>query len=166
MPTTKITNTPVTRIRVQTAATYEEVVEAIYADIGREPVPLAELTAKSGSWDEFEATMTSKLGPSGFMIFGKFDHGAWVEKAGIKQGSLRVVLGNPMIAITLLRHGMAAGLFVPVELLVLEEKDCTSITYLQPSTLLDSPNEAQLQAAQALDAKLDAFVQKVANSRA
>src|SRR3954462_9453718 len=86
MPTTKITNTPVTRIRVQTAATYEEVVEAIYADIGREPVPLAELTAKSGSWDEFEATMTSKLGPSGFMIFGKFDHGAWVEKAGIKQG--------------------------------------------------------------------------------
>lgn len=35
--------------------------------------------------------------------------------------SKRIILGNPLIAITMLKHDMTAGLAVPVELLVLEK---------------------------------------------
>jgi uncharacterized protein (DUF302 family) len=164
MSATKLSNSSVTRITLQTTTSYSEVVEAIYADIGHAPVSLPELTAQSESWEEYEKATTQKLGPSGFMLFGSFDHGAWVKKAGLNQAAVRIILGNPLIAITLLRHDIAAGLFVPVELLVVEESVGTSVTYLRPSTLLDAPSAPLLQAARALDAKLDAFVQKVVES--
>ena len=39
------------------------------------------------------------------MLFGLFNHGGWITKAGIDRKVLRVILGNPLIAITML-HGM------------------------------------------------------------
>jgi hypothetical protein len=40
----------------------------------------------------------------------------------VEHKALRVILGNPLIAITMLRHDLTAGLFAPVELLLLEEE--------------------------------------------
>jgi uncharacterized protein (DUF302 family) len=34
-----------------------------------------------------------------------------------------LIIGNPTIAITMLRHDLTAGLFVPVELILVEEHD-------------------------------------------
>lgn len=34
----------------------------------------------------------------------------------------RIIFGNPQIAITMLRHDVAAGLFVPVEVLIIERE--------------------------------------------
>ena len=36
---------------------------------------------------------------------------------------LRTVVGNPLIAIAMLRHDVTAGLFAPVELLLTEEEN-------------------------------------------
>ena len=72
-------------------------------------------------------------------------------------------MGNPLIAITMMRHDVSVGLFAPVELLVLEEDDGrSSITYVKPSSLMVvEPNPPLLEAAQELDRKLAALVAKI-----
>ena len=97
------------------------------------------------------------------MLFALLDHGAWIKKAGIDRKVLRVVIGNPLIAITMLRHDVTAGLFAPVELLITEEEnDRSSLTYVVPSSLMVvEKNEPLRAAALALDAKLAALAAKV-----
>ena len=77
---------------------------------------------------------------------------------------LRVIIGNPLIAITMLRHDLTAGLFAPVELLVVEEDNGrSSVTYVQPSSLMVvEPNPPLLAAARELDAKLAALASAIA----
>ena len=102
------------------------------------------------------------VGPSGFMLFKLFDHGAWITKAGIDRKVLRVILGNPLIAITMLRHDVTAGLFAPVEVLLVDEGDGSSLTYIKPSSLMVfEPNPQLLSAAKDLDTKLAALAAKV-----
>ena len=63
----------------------------------------------------------------------------------------------------MLRHDLSAGLFAPVELLLMEEDDArASLTYVRPSSLMVvEPNPALLAAAKVLDAKLQALASKV-----
>lgn len=79
--------------------------------------------------------------------------------------AIRVILGNPLIAITMLQHDMGAGLYVPVEVLVLEDRNSagTSVIYQLPSGLIAEGrgNENLMSAAQALDAKLEKLVESV-----
>lgn len=96
------------------------------------------------------------------MLFATFDHGVWISKAGIERKALRVILGNPLIAITMIRHDATAGLFAPVELLILDEDGGSSLTYVKPSSLMVVDDNPPLQsAAEALDAKLAALAAKV-----
>jgi|SRR5215467_12535143 len=85
----------------------------------------------------------------------------WIAKYGIRRRALRWIFGNPLIAITMLRHDLQAGLFVPIELLLLETEDqrrC-SVSYVRPSSLIAINREPELlAAAQALDAKAHAYV--------
>ncbi len=103
------------------------------------------------------------------MLFALIDHGAWITKAGIDRKVMRVILGNPLIAITMLRHDVSAGLFAPVEVLVIDEGEGrSSLTYVKPSSLMvlerdPAPNPELLSAAKELDAKLAALATKVAS---
>jgi uncharacterized protein (DUF302 family) len=96
-------------------------------------------------------------------LFNLIDHGAWITEAGIDRKVMRVILGNPLIAITMLRHDVSAGLFAPVELLIVDESDNrSSLTYVKPSSLMVvEPNPQLLSAAEELDAKLAALAAKV-----
>lgn len=154
------------RVRYDSAKSYEDVVAALLADIGDEPVLINDISTGFDSWESFEREVASHVGPSGFMLFGSFDHGAWLTKTGIDRKVLRVVLGNPLIAITMLRHDVTAGLFAPVELLVTEEeKNSAALTYVVPSSLMVvEPNEPLHAAAVDLDAKLAALAVKVTES--
>jgi uncharacterized protein (DUF302 family) len=69
---------------------------------------------------------------------------------------LRVILGNPLIAITMWRHDVSAGLFAPVELLLMDEGEGrSSLTYVKPSSLMVVEHNLELlSAAEKLDAKL------------
>lgn len=151
------------RVRYGSSKTYGELVAALLADIGDKPVPIGDIAVGFDTWESYERAVGSHVGPSGFMLFAQFDHGGWINKAGIETKVLRVVLGNPLIAITMLRHDVTAGLFAPVELLITEEDDGGSaITYVVPSSLMVvEPNEPLRAAAQALDEKLAALATKV-----
>jgi uncharacterized protein (DUF302 family) len=119
--------------------------------------------AASADWKTYRDNVQSHVGAHGFMLFGLFDHGGWITKAGIDRKVLRVIIGNPLIAITMLRHDVTAGLFAPVELLVVGEDDNhSSLTYVQPSSLMVvEPNAPLLQAARDLDAKLAALATSI-----
>ena len=77
-------------------------------------------------------------------------------------------MGNPLIAITMLKRDLIAGLAVPVELLVLETKGSgVDLIYQLPSTLIAGLNrdEELVKAVEALDAKLAVLVQWVASEK-
>jgi uncharacterized protein (DUF302 family) len=151
------------RLRFDSKKSFDEVLSSLLADVGDKPLPINEVAANSESWDEYKKEVESHVGPSGFILFATIDHGAWIKKVGIRRKVLRVIIGNPMIAITMLRHDLTAGLFAPVELILIEEDDdhC-SLTYLRPSSLMVvEKNEALLDAAKQLDSKLQALAAKV-----
>jgi uncharacterized protein (DUF302 family) len=150
------------RVRYDSAKSYDALRAALLADIGEQPVPINDIATSSDDWSSYQDRVESYAGPSGFMLFGLFDHGAWISKAGIDRKALRVILGNPLIAITMLRHDVTAGLFAPVEVLLLDEGSGSSLTYVKPSSLMVVENNPELlDAAQRLDAKLAALAAKV-----
>ena len=150
------------RVRYDSAKSYDDLVAALLADIGEQPVPIDEIGAAGGDWEAYQRRVEPYVGPSGFMLFALLDHGAWIGKAGIERKVLRVILGNPLIAITMLRHDQTAGLFVPVEMLILDENGSSSLTYVRPSSLMSVEDNAELRsAAVALDVKLAALAAKV-----
>jgi uncharacterized protein (DUF302 family) len=150
------------RVRYDSAKSYDELVAALLADIGERPVSLDELVRNTDSWESYQRGVEPYVGPSGFMLFMLVNHGAWIANAGIDRKVLRVILGNPLIAITMLRHDVTAGLFAPVEVLITEEGSGSSLTYVKPSSLMVfEPNAELLSAAEKLDAKLAALAANV-----
>jgi uncharacterized protein (DUF302 family) len=150
------------RVRYDSAKSYDELLAALLADIGEHPVPINDIAAATDGWDSYRQRVESHVGPSGFMLFGVVDHGGWIPKAGIDRKAIRVILGNPLIAITMLRHDVTAGLFAPVELLITDEPAGSSLTYVKPSSLMVvGPNPELLGAAEELDSKLAALAEKV-----
>lgn len=120
---------------------------------------MAKLAHDAASPQEFEQRLAGHLGSSGLLLFQVIDHG-WARHYGLERRMLRLILGNPGIAIGLLRHDASAGLFAPVELLLLEEAgERCSICWLQPSSVITREATGPLaQAAHALDAKIEALV--------
>ena len=119
------------RLRFGSTKSFDDLVDAVLADVGHEPVLIDDIAKQFSSWDSYESEVQSHVGPSGFMLFAALDHGGWIAKAGIQRKVLRLIIGNPLIAITMLRHDVTAGLFAPVELLLTEEEDGTSCADLR-----------------------------------
>ena len=154
------------RLRFDSKKSFDEVLSSLLADVGDKPFPISEVAANSESWDDYKKEIESHVGPSGFSLFATIDHGAWIKKVGIQRKALRLIIGNPTIAITMLRHDLTAGLFAPVEMILVEEdNDCCSLTYVRPSSLMMvEKNDALLGPAKQLDSKLQALTEKVTSS--
>ena len=103
--------------------TFGELVDALLADVGDKPVPIDDFAVRFESWAAYEREVQSHVGPSGFMLFALLTTVRGSRKPASTRKVLRVVIGNPLIAITMLRHDVTAGLFAPVELLITEEED-------------------------------------------
>ncbi len=118
------------------------------------------LAAKAATPQEFEALMHSREGTSGFMRFLTLDHGGWMSRhVGVPSRSILYTIGNPLIARTMLKHEVAAGLNVPVRVLIYEDTEKkTRIAYDLPSSLMSVlENHEVFEAAEELDAKLVAL---------
>jgi uncharacterized protein (DUF302 family) len=136
---------------------FEDVLRRLREQTGKSSVPLInEVASSSASAKEFEAEVTRRfVGPSGFMLFAEIEHTRWIAKYGINRRVLRVILGNPLFAITMLREDISAGLFAPVELLLVENNPGSALHYVRPSTLMVTVGNPPLEAAALeLDRKL------------
>ena len=128
--------------------------------------------------ESFEAGVHAQVGPHGFMYCNEYNHGRWLpfyqpptvkvtESNGEKRylRCNRFILGNPLIAITMLRHDLDAGLSVPVELYLAEEADGgVRIVWYKPASLIagyEGAKQELVDAAEALSAKLEGLIRWV-----
>jgi uncharacterized protein (DUF302 family) len=157
------------RSEVATSIGFDEVLTRLRSLMGRastsEIVALAQADTTEA---EFVRVVQERFeGESGFMLFAEIDHGGWLSKFQIRQRSVRWILGNPLIALTMIRHDITAGLFAPVEILVTEAQDGrgTRVTYVRPSSLMViEENPPLLAMATLLDAKFDALIARATRS--
>ena len=157
------------RLEVTTSAGFDVVLDRLHNSMGRTSIPeIVELAQKPISEAEYRRVIQERfVGKSGFMLFHVIDHGGWLSKFGIRRRMVRWIFGNPLIAITMIRYDLTAGLFAPVEILVTEAEDGqgTTITYVRPSSLMVLGNNPPLmQAAVELDKKLDELISAVVAS--
>jgi len=137
---------------------FEEVVNAFESAVGSvEDTGFPALLASTKSAQEFETSVHSREGTSGFMRFLTVDHGAWLARIGLNARARMYTIGNPLIARTMLEHDIAAGLNVPVRLMIYEDAvtGTTRLAYDLPSSLMSGlQNEKVAAAAKKLDSKL------------
>jgi uncharacterized protein (DUF302 family) len=157
------------RIEVDTSTSFGEVLSRLRELMGNASVPEVVALAKEATTEaEYVQGVEERfVRASGFMLFYEIDHGGWLSRFGINRRVVRWILGNPLIAITMIRHDVTAGLFAPVEILVTENEDGqgAKITYVQPSSLmLIDENPPLRDAATALDVKLAALIAKAADT--
>ena len=97
------------------------------------------------------------------MLFNVRDHGKLLNIFGSPQKAKQYVIGNPLIAATMTRHDIRAGLYAPLRILVYGVDDqSTRIEFEQPSSLFgqfDNPDITKV--ARSLDTKLADLIQKV-----
>jgi uncharacterized protein (DUF302 family) len=140
---------------------FEEVVSAFKSAVGSvEETGFPALLAATKSAEEFETSVHSREGTGGFMRFLTVDHGAWLARIGLNARARMYTIGNPLIARTMLEHDIAAGLNVPVRLMIYEDaaSRTTRLAYDLPSSLMSGlQNENVAAAAKKLDAKLIAL---------
>ena len=122
------------------------------------------IVAASTAAEDFETRIRSVEGPSGFIRFLDLDHGAWMARTGLRARCKLYVLGNPLIARTMLEHDLAVGLHVPVRAMIYEDAktNTTRLAYDLPSSLmarLDNPKVTA--AARRLDERLAALAKTV-----
>jgi len=151
------------RIEVATPLSFDDVLDRLRALIGRaSPAEIVSLAQAPIPEADFVRIVQERFeGESGFMLFAEIDHGGWLSKFGVDRRTVRWILGNPLIAVTMIRHDITAGLFAPVELLVTEAEggQGATLTYLRPSSLMViGENPPLLAAATLLDAKFDALI--------
>jgi hypothetical protein len=150
------------RLVVQTSASFDTVTTRLRAQMGRANIAdLVALVKESRDETAFSDAVNARyVGESGFMLFAELDHG-WIARFGIRRRTVRWILGNPLIAITMIRWDISAGLFAPVEILITDHQDGqgTDVIYVRPSSLMViEANPPLLAAALELDKKLDALV--------
>jgi hypothetical protein len=154
------------RVRVESMRSFEEVLLNLRKVVGRTIIPQGN-TQKADSAptrEQFEHVIQSQVGESDFTLFFEINYGQWLPLFGLERKAVRWILGNPLIAITMIQHDITASLFAPVELLLVENEsgDGSTVIYDVPSSLMViEPNPALLAAARALDRKLEALVSYV-----
>jgi len=103
------------------------------------------------------------IGDDDFIYFSQTPHN-WINYFKPGTGSAVVyVLGNPLIAQTMMVHDIRASLNIPPRVLVAEkEGGGTEIHYHLPSAVYALNDKSALKsAAEVLDAKLEALITKV-----
>jgi uncharacterized protein (DUF302 family) len=158
------------RVKTTTSVAFDEVLRRLRSLTGLAPAPdFIAISQEPGTEADYARNVRHCfVGKSGFMLFFEMDHGGWIGRFGIKRKLVRWIFGNPLIAITMLRHDLSAGLFVPVELLLMEQADGQGsvVIYVRPSSLIATGKDAGLRAAaKALDRKVEALVARATKSK-
>jgi uncharacterized protein (DUF302 family) len=140
---------------------FQAVVAAFEAELGSveggDIIPREVAAATSRA--DFETRIRAYEGRSGFMRFLTNDHGAWLSRVGVASKIRSYIIGNPLIAQTMIAHDPAVGLNVPVRVLIYQTPSGeVRLSYDLPSSLMSRlHNDDVSAAALKLDAKLSAL---------
>ena len=150
-----------THVREQTEKQFGEVTRDFERPLGKfDPAVFQALRSDAERVDDARARIEAMAGSSGFMLFGTTDHGALLSIFGVETKAIQYVLGNPLIAIQMTQHNLAASLYAPLRVLIYEDsRGKTCLEYDKPSSLFGQfGNEKITPTARMLDQKLEALV--------
>jgi len=150
-------------VRVDTAKEFAEVTKDFERQLGQyDPAVFQAFRAAPPQADDARARIEAMIGPSGLVLFGTTDHGGLVSLFEMtKKQAIQYVVGNPLIAIRMTRHNLAAGLYAPLRVLIYEADGKTHLEYDKPSSVLGQFNDDRISSVAAmLDRKLEDLVAK------
>jgi uncharacterized protein (DUF302 family) len=103
--------------------------------------------------------LEAMVGPSGFMLFGTFDHGTTLRLAGQNRKAIQYVVGNPLFALEMTQHDIRSSLYAPLRVLIyVDGNGKTCLEYDKPSSLFGQFGNAEVtEVATMLDRKLAAL---------
>ncbi|MDB5306961.1 MAG: hypothetical protein JWO38_1163 [Gemmataceae bacterium] len=152
---------PIDHVRVETGKTFAEVTKDFERQLGKyDPTVFQAIRAAPPLAEGAESRIEAMAGPSGLMLFGTMDHGALLSLFGKRQKAVQYVVGNPLIAIQMTRHNLAAGLYAPLRVLIYEgDRGMTRLEYDLPSSLFGQFDDVNIApVAHMLDRKLEELV--------
>jgi uncharacterized protein (DUF302 family) len=142
---------------------FEDVVAAFEAELGsvEDPAIISREVAAATSQTDFKARIRAYEGRSGFMRFLTNDHGAWMARVGVEAKIRSYIIGNPLIAQTMITHDPGVGLNVPIRVMIYQAVSGEArLAYDLPSSLMGRLNNDEVSAAAIkLDAKLRALAE-------
>jgi uncharacterized protein (DUF302 family) len=127
-----------------------------------EPSVTANLVISQPAWSEVEATITSTLGPSGFLAVSRLDQGALMSLRGTALHATQYLVGNPLIATEVIGSVRGASLFAPFQAAVYADQRGVHVSYMLPSSLFISLDDHGVAAiGERLDVKMEDIVAEV-----
>lgn len=157
---TRSTHT-IEHFRVETAKGFTEVATAFERQLGKyAPAVFQAFRAAPPRAEDARSRLEVMTGPSGFVLFGTTDHGWLLSLFGATtQQAVQFVVGNPLIAVEMTRHNLAAGLYAPLRVLIYEAEGKTRVEYDRPSSALGQFGDHRIDSvARLLDRKLEALI--------
>ncbi|KAJ7667963.1 hypothetical protein DFH06DRAFT_1184073, partial [Mycena polygramma] len=151
-------------VTFSTALPFAQVISRLDEQIAKGKAPGAAGLRRATSKEELEVTVNELVGPSGFLYFNEYNHGSWLQLFSSSPQVIVYVLGNPLIAQTMLQYDLRGAYNIPPRLLVLEKSDGTGtdvLYHLPSSVMVLSHNEKLKAAAEVLDKKLEALVKRI-----
>src|SRR5271157_4280722 len=150
-----------THVRVHTEKQFGEVTRDFERQLGKfDPTVSQALRPDADRADDARARIEAMAGSSGFVLFGTTDHGVLLSVFGVKKKAIQYIVGNPLIAIQMTQHNLAAGLYAPLRVLVYEDdRGRTCLEYDEPSSLFGQFNDDRIvSVASSLDRKLEDLI--------
>ena len=111
---------------------FRDVLERLHAAVGHaDIVELTKRMAASETLSELHDVIQPVLGQSDLLEFMCLDHGEVVRKGeeGQTAEMVRLIIGNPLIMMQMVRHVPDAGSYAPVTILVDERPDGVHLSY-------------------------------------
>jgi uncharacterized protein (DUF302 family) len=156
----------VERVTLISAKPFEAVVGALEEAVGRPDVgALLKAAREARTVAELERAIQPGLGPTGLMLFMKFDQGEVLRKEpGLETAKVvRLLIGNPLIMKDMVRHIPDAGSYVPITILVDQRRDGVHVSYdRMASVLARYGNVEALAVARTLDEKVESLLRACA----
>lgn len=129
---------------------FEAVVAASESELGsvEDPAAIPREVAAPTSRADFEGRIRAYEGQSGFMRLLTNDHGAWMSRMGMKDKVRSYIIGNPLIAQTMIAHDPAVGLNVPIRVMNYQTASGeVRLAYDLPSSLMSRLHNDEVSAA-------------------
>jgi hypothetical protein len=165
-PPASVRSAAIQRSYVSTRLSYEDAAKAFEGSVGHMDEAVAHaLMARRAPWADVEAAIGKMAGPSGLMIVGLANQGAITSLEGVPIRCRLYLVGNPVIAQSILRVDVRACLYVPFRVSLFQDPGDAGATFSfdRPSSFLTAlDNPALLPIGQALDTKIDAVMATLA----
>jgi uncharacterized protein (DUF302 family) len=166
MPRLSTATAGIERSTVSTGLTYPALIAAFERELKRwNPAAGMNLVERQAPWSEVEREVEHMAGLHGLMIVGHVDQGSILSLAGRATRCSLYLVGNPVIAVRIMRIDLRASLYVPFRVCLYDDgpPDGACIAFDRPSSFLAALDRPELtELGTLLDQKIDGVVAAVA----